>query len=165
MILTDSEYMENFIKFSEITSPDRRNTYFVNVNSDTGEMWDFDIKDIYNTVSEIRLKDEVPEDVRSQFNIAKNLAVYSWFSYPFHQIAEMKAYSTLESALKIRFNKKRWGLGKLLDKAIDMKLVKDANFSHIANKVRDPHSMEYAEVLPELIPKFREPRGRGKSQS
>lgn len=47
-------------------------------------------------VAIITLSDSVPKEIVSQFNIARNLAVYSWFSYSFHQVSEMKAFSAVE---------------------------------------------------------------------
>lgn len=73
--------MEQFIAFKQILEPDSRNLHFVVENSTTGNQRSMTIGDVYHAVEGITLREEVPDDIRSQFNIAKNLAIYSWFSY------------------------------------------------------------------------------------
>ena len=97
--------MEKFKKLEEITSPDIRTTYFVLVNHETGKKREFSIKNLHDEVETIELDETVPEEVRSQFNVARNLCLYSWFCYPFHNVACLKAYSTIELALRIRLGK------------------------------------------------------------
>jgi hypothetical protein len=53
-------------------------------------------------LSEIVLAAHVPLNVRQLFETAKNVSLYSWFVYRFHQVAELVAYSALEMALKER---------------------------------------------------------------
>lgn len=74
---------------------------------------------VYNQVKDINLLDNVHEDIQSQFNIAKNLFVYSWYCYPFSNVAELKAISTLEFALKMKINNETRSLRKLLNHAIE----------------------------------------------
>ena len=73
--------MEEFKHFKEIMQPDERNLHFVSVNRKPFKSRKFTLDQIYASVAEVNLIDAVPEGVRSQFNVAKNLAVYSWFSY------------------------------------------------------------------------------------
>ena len=143
--------MEKFKTYKEITKTDNRNLVFVKIDAETGEKQNIKSKDIYDFVASITLNDDIPDEVLSQFNVAKNLVVYSWFSYPFHQIAEMKAYSTLEMALKIKFGQKGNGLKRLLEKAVSSGLIKDKEFSHISHIVEDKKTNKYAKILPETI--------------
>jgi hypothetical protein len=53
-------------------------------------------------LSQIQLIECVPLDVRQLFETAKNVSLYSWFVYRFHQVAELVAYTALERALKDR---------------------------------------------------------------
>ena len=92
--------METLKKFEEINLPDRRNKYYVIINRESGEKRNLELKDFYFEIESIKINDEAPEQIRSQFNIARNLAIYTWFCYPFHQISEMKAFSTVDYALK-----------------------------------------------------------------
>ena len=82
---------------------------------------------IYEKIENINLHHNVHEDVQSQFNIAKNIYVYSWYCYPFSNVAELKAISTLEFALRIQLNRKRYALKKLLDYAIENDYLIDSS--------------------------------------
>jgi hypothetical protein len=147
--------MEQLKKFEDITQPDRRNNHLVVLNLEGGQK-KYGLEDLYQEVNSISLNEEVPEDIRSQFNVARNLALYTWFCYPFHNIADMKAFSTLEMSLKIRIDDpKVRGLCKLIKKAIDKGLIKDRHFSHIKGQVTNPESICYVEQLPEIIPDLR----------
>ncbi len=97
--------MEKLKKLEEIMMPDGRTTSFVIINRETGQKREFGIKDLYGEVDLIRLDQTVPEEVRSQFNVARNLCLYSWYCYSFHNVACLKAYTTIELALRIRLNK------------------------------------------------------------
>src|ERR1700733_6210856 len=44
----------------------------------------------------------VPEEVRWQFDAARNAFVYSWFCYDLATLAEMHAYGALENGLRLR---------------------------------------------------------------
>ena len=81
---------------------------------------------MYKKIDSIILNGNVHEDIQSQFNIAKNLFVYSWYVYSFNNIAELKAISTLEFTLRTVLNKKRLGLKKLLIYAIENDLIIDS---------------------------------------
>ncbi len=151
--------MEEFKKLSEVHKSDIRNSYWVLMNKDTGKQKSMTLDDVHNNVSCIELKEEVPDEIKSQFNIAKNLHVYSWFSYSFHQISEMKAYSTVEYALKDKFGDHRCGFKKLLKKAIKKGLIKDSGFRHI--DTQDSNSIEYSLGLVEIMPSLRNSLSHG----
>ena len=146
--------MEHFTELDQIKNPDERNLFFVLVNEETGESRGISLEDIHYSVSQIELVEAVPDSIRSQFNIAKNLAVYSWFSYPFHQISEMKAFSSVEDALKCVLGKHKHGFKGLLKKAVCLGLLRDGGFSHIP-KPENPASNEYSQTLPEIMPRLR----------
>ncbi len=149
--------METFKRLDDIALPDVRNTLWVATNLETGEQRKMALSDIYESVALIDLHESVPDDVRSQFNVAKNLAVYTWYCYPFHQISELKAFSTLEMALRMKFgeNGQRLGFKRLLRKAVASGLIKDIGFSHIADNVENPESTVYTERLPDQMPDLR----------
>lgn len=145
--------MEEFKLLASLTNPDERNLYWVAIDRSTGISSRLGLEDIYNSVSEISLDETVPEDIRSQFNVAKNVAVYSWYCYPFHQICEMKAYSTVEYALKHRLEQNS-PFPKLINKAINLGLIKDAGFSHL-RKLVDEASVDYSKSLVKIMPELR----------
>lgn len=62
----------------------------------------FALQQQHAELSQIQLLKCVPLDVRQLFETAKNVSLYSWFVYRFHQVAELVAYTALERALKDR---------------------------------------------------------------
>jgi hypothetical protein len=87
-----SDEIEDPMKaLSEIYKPDVRQANLVG-----------DLSDIHAVLSQMVLHEEVPPNVRQLFETAKNVSLYSWFVYRFHQVAELVAFSALELALKER---------------------------------------------------------------
>jgi hypothetical protein len=120
--------MEELKNINEITSPDNRTTSFVVVNRETGQKREFRICDLHEEVDLIKLDETVPEEVRSQFNVARNLCLYSWYCYSFHSVACFKAYSTIEMALRIRLGKPdeaKCNLRPMLEEAVAKGILQD----------------------------------------
>jgi hypothetical protein len=120
--------MEEFKKLEEVTSADGRTTSFVLVNRETGQKREFGIGDLHEEVEMIKLDETVPEEVQSQFNVARNLCLYSWYCYSFHNVACLQAYSTIELALRIRLGKAedaKCTLRPLLDEALSKGLISE----------------------------------------
>jgi len=156
--------MEEFKKFEEITLPDNRNTYFMIINKQTGERSEYDLADLYEEIKLIELHEVVPEDIRSQFNVARNLSLYTWFCYSFHNVSTLKAYSTVEMALRIRLDKpekNKPSLWKMMREAVDKGLIKDKHFGHIMEQSLDSQSKPFVEVLPDAIAYLRNLEAHG----
>jgi len=156
--------MEEFKKFKEITSPDNRNIYFVIINQQTGKRREYGLEDLYEQIKLIELHDVVPEDIRSQFNVARNLSLYTWFCYSFHNVSTLKAYSTVEMALRIRLDKPekdRPSLMKMMREAINRGLIKDKYFGHIMEQSLASQSKPFVEVLPDAIAYLRNLNAHG----
>jgi hypothetical protein len=95
------------------------------------------LSDIHAVLTEIVLHDGVPSNVRQLFETAKNVALYSWFVYRFHQVAEKVAFSALEMALRERAGNAEFaphggpripGLRKLLTRAMAEKWMRTEDF-------------------------------------
>ena len=153
--------MEKLKKLEEIHSPDTRNIYWVVINLETDKHRKLCLEDIYKMVESIQLHKNVPDDIKSQFNIARNLAIYSWFSYSFHQISDLKAFSTLEYALRKIYRGQKGSFKNLIAKAVSDNLIKDLGFSHINNPSKDNNCQEYSKRLPKLMPKLRNDLAHG----
>lgn len=68
----------------------------------------FDVSDLHARLCLSQLGAHVPEDVRRQWDMARNLMLYSWHVFEFSVIAEQHAYGALEFALRTAFpNAKR----------------------------------------------------------
>lgn len=146
---------EQFKKYEEVLKPDVRNTSFVFINQKTGASRQMTLEDIYKAVNTIELSANVPDEIKSQFNVARNLALYTWFSYSFHQPSELKAFSTVEFALRRIYGSKRQGLKRLVTRAIEDGRIKDSGFSHIESQEEIESTTNYAINLKNLIPSFR----------
>ena len=151
--------MEEFKAIHEITEPDERNRFFVTQDPEGGCSRPLELNDVYDDVAAITLESFVPEDVISQFNVARNLCVYSWYSYSFYQIAEGKSFATIEQALKIKLDAKKGGLSNLLQKAVAKGLIKDRGFSHVVTSDDDP--TKYSRALAKTLPKLRNELAHG----
>ncbi len=75
--------MEEFKSLEEITAVDVRNTYFVLRNRETGKTRPQELRDHYDSVNRFVLSLSVPEKVRSRFNTAKNVLLYTWAGHCF----------------------------------------------------------------------------------
>jgi len=110
--------MEKLKQLDEVCQPDVRYRNRVDLDHSTGIIADTTVESIYRRIEPIQLNENVPEDVRSHFEIARNLALYSWFVYSFNVVAAMQAYSSLEMALKRKTGKERISLKKTLAQAL-----------------------------------------------
>ena len=111
--------MERLKPLGEVCQPDVRYRNQVDLDLTTGAVSETTIQSLHVLIEPIQLNEKVPEEVRNHFEIARNLALYSWFVYPFNVVAAMQAYSTLEMALKQKVGKERIGLKKSLAQAFN----------------------------------------------
>ena len=152
--MLEGQDMEKLKKLEEVTLPDNRNTFFVIINQQTGERREYGVEDLYGEIKLIELHEVAPEDIRSQFNVARNLSLYTWFCYSFHNVSTLKAYSTVEMALRIRLDKPekdKTSLRKMMREAVDKGLIKDRHVGHIMEQSLDSQSKPFVEVLPDAI--------------
>ena len=92
----DFEKVQDPLKsLDEICEPDKRQKLFLGIS----------LNGNHAKLSRIKLNRRVPVEVRQLFETAKNLSLYSWFVYRFHQVSELTAYSALEMALRLRYEK------------------------------------------------------------
>lgn len=109
--------MERLKRLEDICQPDERWLNRVDIDHSTGAVTPTTVESIYTLVEEIELSANVPDEVRSHFEIARNLAVYSWFVYSFSVVAAMQALASLEMAVRIKTNAtKRDNFYDLLDR-------------------------------------------------
>jgi hypothetical protein len=140
--------METLKKFDEICTSDPRHDSFCKINMQTGAFGKFCLEDFYKRAGAAQLHDGVPEIIRSHFETARNLIIYSWFYYPFNITAELCAYTSVEFALRIKNGPDpqkppfKW----LLQKAVQEKWITDDGFRHI--KARKERVREYNQHMP-----------------
>lgn len=111
--------MEHLKLLSEVCQPDIRYRGRVDLDKTTGTISETTIESIYDLIQPISLGSNVPDEVRSHFETAKNLALYSWFVYSFNVVAAMHAFASLEMALRTKIDDKKTSFKGLLDKAFN----------------------------------------------
>jgi hypothetical protein len=99
--------MERLKRLENICQPDEVWLNRVDIDHSTGAVTPTTVESIYTLVEEIELGANVPDEVRSHFEIARNLVVYSWFAYSFSVVAAMQALASLEMAVRIKTNAKK----------------------------------------------------------
>lgn len=149
--------METLKNFEEITDSDERNLYF-QVVDENGVPRQLTLQDIYESVSAISLHDGVPEEIRSHFTQARNLAVYAWFHYQFNVTAQLLGFVSVEYALKLKTGS-RASFTTLIKKAIKEGWISDDGFT-VAKRRNNPES-SYVEVLARVMPSLRNDLAHG----
>lgn len=149
--------MEELKEFSSLEEMDERHMLLGQL---TG--WVMDKKKLFTIVSSIQLNSEVPEEIRSQFNVARNLALYSYYCYSFAPEVQAKTFTIIEHALRIRAGaKEKLMLRKLLSKAVSEGWLCDKGFRHLANPSA---TNDYCKSLVDLIPSMRNEFAHGTNQ-
>lgn len=161
----------------DLLKSDPRHEYFQRINLETGHITRRSLDDHYQDIAAVEIGVAVPEDVRVQFDKARNVLVYSWFVYEFSALAEQHAFVTVEMALRTKLEiedgkdlKRSPGLKKLLDRAIERKWLRDDGFSAPRRNCEDwrpysstseqsekplPEVREYCRVLSDSLPWLR----------
>jgi hypothetical protein len=110
----------------QILQSDARFEHMVGGLDEAGAIRMMEIADLYALVEPLALHSGVPADIREQFDKARHAFIYSWFAYDLISLAEQQGYQTLELALREKLtdaerkkaDEKRWGFGKLLERAV-----------------------------------------------
>jgi hypothetical protein len=87
-----------------LLEPDARFRDLVFHDVATGEVRPMRIDDLRNMIAVVELSEYVPVTIRDQFDIARNVFVYSWFMYEFATLAEQQCFAVLEMALRHRLD-------------------------------------------------------------
>lgn len=133
----DFEKLQDPLKpLDQVYEPDERQKYF------TGSL-----ADVHAEVSTITLNENAPLEVRQLFETAKNLSLYSWFAYRFHQVSELICFTALEMALRLRYEdenpdcKKRMMLKGLMIHAKNEMWITNDGFPSLPETAK--HSAHY----------------------
>jgi hypothetical protein len=108
--------MERLKPRDEVLLPDVRYRNRINLDHSTDKVEEMTIDTIYDELETVRLSYTAPDAVRSHFEIARNLIVYSWFVYSFNVVAAMQAFASLEMALRDITGEEETAFKNLLDK-------------------------------------------------
>lgn len=163
--------------------PDVRQLAFVTVDGDANGYRRVTAADLSSQVACYPVNSSVPQDVRVQWDTARNLWLYSWHVWYFHAVAERHALSTLEMALRIGLEamlppKFRPSLRSLMEFAIKNKVFLDEHIQYCQrtsngkepspNESSDPDRLDdepqkYCKKLAEAFSEFRNDYSHGSS--
>lgn len=154
--------MERLKKLEEVCKPDERNRNRGDLDHSTGFVTPTTIESIYAVVESIKLNDQVPDDIRSHFEIARNLALYSWFVYSFNVVAAMQAFASLEMAVRNKIANKEMSFNHRLKKVFkNRKIAEGLSLAKAISKLRNDlahgsetihgQGLEYLSMCSELI--------------
>lgn len=139
--------MEEFKPLNQVTEPDVRHAL---IDALTGTR--LSLSGLHAAVGSITLNDAVPEEIKSQFNVARNLVLYTWFSYSLDTVAQLKTYIIIEHALNIRDGLRDRSLKEMLRRAVSEGWIFDSGFRHVVSNPKDPqkYCMKLVDILPSL---------------
>lgn len=143
----------------ELCKPDPRSRGFARIDK-TGRRHEKTISDHQEDIASIRMTDNVPDDIRRDFETLRNLYLYSWYVYEFTVPAELYAYALIEKTIKEKYsqakdpNKAPHGLKKLLGLSVDEGWLKNSDFA-IAQPRYHPDDIDYCERLVDTMPPVR----------
>lgn len=154
--------MERLKKLEEVCQPDERNRNRSDLDHSTGVVTPTTIESIYAVVESVQLNDNVPDEVRSHFEIARNLALYSWFVYSFNVVAVMQALASLEMAVRDKTTNKDMSFYQRLNKVFkNRQLGGGLSLAKALSKLRNDlahgsatihgQGLEYLSLCSELI--------------
>src|ERR1700752_5047991 len=89
--------MEEFKELQELTKIDEAH---VLIGQLTGSVPD--LSRLHTSVSSVTMHSGVPEEIRSQFNVARNMALYQYFFYALAPEVQLKTYAIIEYALRLK---------------------------------------------------------------
>lgn len=148
--------MEGFKSLEELTEMDDKHRLL-------GAVCGFipSLKGMHSYLSKEVLNDEVPDVIKGQFNVAKNMALYSYFFYALAPEVHLKTYTVIEHALRLKTNpKKTMMLKALINHAVSQRWIKDSGFRHIENPSLDN---EWCKSMVGVISNLRNSQSHGSS--
>lgn len=127
--------MEVLKRLDNVFEPDARQGLWVTFDEKLKDYRPRRLEDHYRSVEKVTLQKNIPEEVVSSFETARNLLLYSWFVYHFATIAQLQTFASLELALKKKrdlegCSKKIKGLKALLRLAIKNEWIDDSEIRH-----------------------------------
>lgn len=179
--------MEKLKKLKDVCVPDERMQHLVVFDNAKGAFRQLMLQDLYAVAEATELNEGVPVDIRSHFETARNLFVYSWFFYPFNVAAQLQAFASAEFALKTKAGSTRSaevgrrrsrhqrppGFAQLLKTALAQGWISDQGFSHFESwRLRgisrvmgkgseSPEVKSYTQTLVEVLPCLRNDLAHG----
>ncbi len=126
--------MEKFKELNDITKIDKKHELLSQV---TGYKPNLELT--HKALNDITLNCEVPEEIKNQFNVARNMALYCYFLYALAPEVQLKTYTIIEFALRIKAERegikgkdgRHIMLKRLLSYSVNLNWICDKGFRHI----------------------------------
>ena len=146
---------DGFKPLAEVMLPDVRQQFWARLQSD-GTFRNVQLEDLHKRMSELTLNSTVAEEVRTGFDTARNLFLYSWFVNRFLTVAELQAYAALEFALGKRIAIEKAGHVRGLSRRFDLAVQKGWIRAEGVRRYRQvaTHRKEYAKEQEQLFKEF-----------
>ncbi len=145
--------MDSFKRFDEILCIDKQHLFLQKMGGN-----EIELASHHQKIAAIELHSGVPQTIRGQFNIARNMALYSFFFYSLGAEVQLKASSVIEYALRIKSNRPELMLRQLLTLANEKNWLRDSGFRH-AKEPSD--SNKYCASLVRILPQQRNESAHG----
>lgn len=177
-----------FRRLENVFVLDPRQACYVVLDPTTGPRT-MTLADHWRDIATMALHEGVPRVIRVHFETARNLLLYSWFAYRFHQVAEMHAYASVEYALRIRggyrSGQRSPTLKWLLERAVKEGWIRDDGFRQYRriaeqraesereeaigagtepDSATDREIQSYVKILGENLPHFRNKLAHGSAR-
>jgi hypothetical protein len=146
--------MEKFKSLEELTEMDEKHRLMGLVCGSIPSL-----EGMHKFLSKEVLNEETPDEIKGQFNVAKNMALYSYYFYALAPEVHLKTYSIIEHALRVKTNpQKPMMLKALINHAVAQRWISDSGFRHI--KTPSPVN-EWCKSMVETIPSLRNSKAHG----
>ncbi|MGR0277736.1 hypothetical protein ACUM5Y_01665 [Marinomonas dokdonensis] len=146
--------MEKFKTLDELTKIDRKHLHFVDHNGEH-----LNLNWLHKALSKEVLNDEVPDEIKGQFNVARNMALFTYYFYALASEVHLKTYTVIEHALRLKINpQSRMSLAKMINHAVAQRWISDAGFRHLET---DELGNEWCKSMVDIIPKMRNSKAHG----
>ena len=120
-----------------------------------------DLEKMHKYLSMEVLNDEVPNEIKGQFNVAKNMALYTYYFYALAPEVHLKTFTIIEYAIRLKAKpKKKLMLRELIELAVNKGWVNDAGFRHLDNPSSDN---QWCKSMIDVIPDLRNSQAHGSS--
>ena len=137
----------DFKRLDELTQIDESHILLGQVTGRT-----LNLNALYRAVEAIELAPAVPEEIRGQFNVARNMALYTYFFYALAPEVQLKTFTVIELAIRRRAgDPKGKTLRPLLKLAVSAGWICDAGFRHIEKPLsQNPYCHSLIDALPAI---------------
>lgn len=148
--------MEKFKTLDELTKIDHKHLIIGDI---CGSVLSLEM--LHENLSKEVLSDEVPDEIKGQFNVARNMALFTYYFYALTPEVHLKTYTVIEHALRLKIKpQSRMSLAKMINHAVAQRWICDAGFRHLET---DEPGNEWCKCLVKIIPHLRNEKAHGSS--